>query len=329
MFPFARTGTGTEPRAASAPNVSGPSGLGQSAPGVRRGAERILAALVKSLQTMAGQTTTVEGLVAGVTIEPMRDIVISHRVEHVAATIVSEGLHCTMLALLDATLVHVIVELLAGGSGAEPLPDIPRAATSIDGQYAHTVVTLAAVAIETEWKANGFGQTRATRLEGSFAADVCGARVQQGGVVTLTIGLFGLRGNLKLVLPPAALDAFRDDAGDVEPTPLVVSDPQWGERFKRELGRAPVTVEAFLNIQDLSLGAIATLRPGQVLQIPSGDRCRASLVCDGRVLYRGELGQEQDRYALRLEEAVAEIAPRPSADVPARSRYSSNLTRIN
>ena len=326
MFPFAQTGNGAAPRAPSPSNGSGSAGLGQNAPGLRRGAERVLAALVKSLQTMAGQTTIVEGLVAGITVEPMRDIVASHRAEHVAATIVCDGLRCTLLALLDATLVHVIVELLAGGSGAEPLPDVPRVATPIDGQYAHTVVTLAALAIETEWAANGFGQTRATRLEGNATVDVCGARVQQGGVMSLSIGLFGLRGTLRLVLPPAALDAFRDDVGEPEPEPVLASDPAWSERFKRELGRAPVMVEAFLNIQDLSLGAIASLRPGQVLQIPPGDRCRASLVCDGRIIYRGELGQEEDRFALRLEEVVEHPA-RPSTDLSTRNHRPSNPTR--
>ena len=38
-------------------------------------------------------------------------------------------------------------------------------------------------------------------------------------------------------------------------------------------------------------------------------RMRATLFCDGRLLYRGELGQEEDRYSLRIDEIAPAITP--------------------
>ncbi len=182
MFPFTAAHSG--PRAAPPKSVDSAALLERS-PGLRDGAERALASIVKSLQTMAGQSTTIDGTVAGITAAPMRDLAMAHRPESIAATISCAGLSCTLLVTLDPTLVHGVVELLAGGNGSEPLPSVPRAATSIDQQYAQIVVTLAASAIETEWAANGFGTSRAQRLDGSISADICGPRVSQAGVVTL------------------------------------------------------------------------------------------------------------------------------------------------
>ena len=310
MFPFAAARS--VPRS-TPPKSADSAALVERSPGLRDGAERALASIVKSLQTMAGQSTTVDGMIAGVAATPMRDLVISHRPEAVAATITCAGLSCTLLVTLDPTLVHGIVELLAGGNGSEPLPAVPRPVTSIDQQYAQMVVTLAAAAIEAEWAANGFGTSRAQRLDGGMSADICGPRISQVGVMTMTLGMFGWHGTLSLVLPPVALDAFRHvDA----PAPEVVSarDPAWNAQLQRELGRAPVKVEAYLDAQELSLGAIAQLQPGQLLMLPTSARSRASLVCDGRTLYRGELGQDEERFSLRIDEIVSESARASSAD---------------
>ena len=314
MFPFTAAHSG--PRAAPPKSVDSAALLERS-PGLRDGAERALASIVKSLQTMAGQSTTIDGTVAGITAAPMRDLAMAHRPESIAATISCAGLSCTLLVTLDPTLVHGIVELLAGGNGSEPLPSVPRAATSIDQQYAQIVVTLAALAIETEWAANGFGTSRAQRLDGSISADICGPRVSQAGVVTLALGIFGWRGTLSIVLPPVALEAFRHVDAPA-PEPINTPDPAWNALLQRELGRAPVRVDAYLDAHDLSLGAIAELRPGQLLLLPASAKTRASLVCDGRVLYRGELGQDEDRFSLRINEIISETARASSVDQTTR-----------
>ena len=317
MFPFAAARSSSKAAAPSKPFDR--SALLERSPGLRDGAERALASIVKNLQTMAGQSTTVEGTITGLAAAPMRDVVMAHSPESAAATINCAGLPCTLLITLDSTLVHCIVELLAGGNGNEPLPAVPRTVTSIDAQYAHIVMTLAAVAIEAEWAANGFGTSRAQRLEGGISADICGARVSQVGVVSMALAIFGWRGTLSLVLPPVALDAFRHVVDEPEPDPAPMPDPAWNALLQRELGRAPVRVDAYLDAVDLSLGAISQLQPGQILMLPLSAKSRASLVCDGRTLYRGELGQEEDRFSLRVDEIVAANARATSGEQTTRN----------
>ena len=321
MFPFAAAHTA--PRIAT-PKPADSGALLDRSPGLRDGAERALASIVKGLQTMAGKSTTVEGTIAGLAISPMRDIVMAHRPETVAATISCAGLPCTVLLTLDPPLIHSLVELLAGGDGSEPLPTVPRAVTAIDQQYAQIIVTLAASAIETEWAANGFGASRAQRLD-SISVDVCGPRIAQAGVVTMALGIFGWQGTLSLALPPVALETFRR-VDEPVPEPVRTSDPAWNDLLRRELGRTPVRVDAYLDAQELPLGAIAKLVPGQLLMLPASARSRASLVCDGRTLYRGELGQDEERFSLRIDEIITDAQ---ASSVDRTNRRVNDLARAS
>ncbi len=320
MFPLAsaKTQRADRPR----PARPGEAGAFDGAPLLKEAAERLLAALVKSLGTMAGTTTSVEGALVGFRRVALRDHLASQRPGAVSSALECAGIGCTVLASLDPALVHAIVELLCGGSGGECRPDEMRPATSIDGQYAHTIAALAAAALAGEWQARGFTGAKPVRIEGMPPADVCGAAARDVGVVTLAIAIFGLRGLLTLALPPAALQAFAGEAEAEAPPPS--TDPRWSSQLRQELSRAAVTVDVLLEAMPLSLRQLSELKPGQVLALPAGARTRASLVCDGRTLYRGEIGQDEDRYSLRIDEIAPTAMPSttPPTDIAPRLRRS-------
>ena len=280
--------------------------LQDRAAALKDGADRVIAALVKDLRTMAGTATTIEGLMAGAALEPLREVVAAHPSDAVAGLIECTEIGCKLLVTLDGRLVHSIVELLSGGNGAEPAPETSRPATAIDRQFAQTLVTLAAAAVQTEWSELGFGPTRAVKIDGPLAADLVGGRIQEVAVVRATIVAFGQNGTLRLVLPPAALDRFR---GGKEPA--AGDDPAWRDLLRREIGRAAVTLDAYLDAKPLALSELAALEVGQVLALPSESRTRVSLVCEGRTFYRGEVGLDDASYSVRIEEIVPEPTAAP------------------
>ena len=310
MFPFAK------PEAAQAKRgtwAGGGDGLLQRAPALKDASERVIVSMVKSLQTMAGTATTIEGMTKGLVPAQVRDILAAHRTDSVAALIECASVPCTILVTLDALLVHAIVELLCGGNGAEPLPEEPRDSTPIDQQFAHILVTLASTAIQKEWGTRGFGTVKAVKIEGTIPGDILGARVQDVGLMSVSIAAFGLEGTMRLVLPPAAVDKF-GLADAVAPVASEAPDSNWTVQLQRELGRALVKVDAYLDAKDLTLGSIAELKVGQIITLPPDTRSRAMLVCDGRTLYSGELGQLDERYSLRIDDLLAEPSPPPAPD---------------
>ena len=301
MFPLASAA----PRGATRPRPARPGEAGafEAAPRLKTAAEGLLGALVKSLGTMAGATTTVEGALVGFRTVALRDHLATQRPGAVAAALECAGVDCIVLATLDPALVHAIVELLCGGDGSECRPDEMRPATSIDAQYAHIVATLAAGAIAGEWKSFGFSTAKPVKIDGVPPADICGAVVRDVGIVTLALSIFGLRGLLTLALPPPALAAFASEAAPRDEPAIL--DPAWSSQLRGEVGRAAVTVDVLLDALPLSLRQLSELKPGQVLALPADARTRAALVCDGRTLYRGEIGQDDNRYSLKIDDLVS------------------------
>ncbi len=334
MFPFTlTTATRAQDHGRHGAGASGKSdgkssgksgGLAERAPALAEAAERVLARLVKGLQAMAGAITTIEGAVAGLASEAAAAVVAEHRPEGAAALLECPALGCTLVATLDATLVHALVELLCGGTGTEP-PGAPRAVTPIDRQFAHIAFGLAAGAIQAEWASFGFGAVKATRIEAGLAADIFGMRPVAVGVVDLTLGVFGLHGTLRLALPQVALERF----GSGEASPPVAFDAQWSDLLRAGVGRAPVTLGAYLDAKALTLGSLSALRVGQVLAMTGDARTRACLVGDGRTLYRGEIGQADGRYSLRVDEVTPAILEAGRAAIGASKLQASDSQAFN
>jgi flagellar motor switch protein FliM len=301
MFPFSVA------RSTPAESTAKPADMGSlyaRAPKLRECGEIAVASIVKGLQTMAGPTTTIEGMLAGLISATTRDVVGAHRADSVVGTIVMKDLASMILVTLDGTLVHAVVELLCGGSGTETQPAEPRAATPIDQQFAQIIFTLAAAAVQIEWADLGFGSATAAKMDGMLTADMFGPRVDEVGVIDMTVGIFGLHGTLRLVLPPALLDRF---SGEALAYPQATGvDPNWTSHLHQEIGRAEVALAAYLDAKDIPLGALAGLKVGQILPLPVDARSRATLVSDGAVLYRGEIGRDDTHYSLRIDELVSQ-----------------------
>lgn len=300
MFPFSVSRyTPTDP----APKGPDPDDDYARAPQLRDRGELIVAAIVKNLQAMAGAVTKIEGVVANFSCEQPREVIENSPADSVIGTILLED-GAMVLVGLDGTLVHALVELLCGGKGIEPQPKDPRPSTPIDEQFAQIVFALAATAMQSECGDLGFASAQAARIDGILTPDVFGARVYEVGVLNVTISIFGLHGTLRFILPPAALDRF--EGGGVSFGAESGPDPRWTEELKRELYNAPVSVSAFLEAKELPLGSLAGLKVGQVLQLPQDARFRALLVSEGSVLGRGEIGREENKYSLRVDEFVSE-----------------------
>lgn len=298
MFPLA-----ADRKGAKGTRASGADSLLARAPKLRESADQMIAAIVKGLQVMAGPTTRIEGTVAGFALDRAKAVAAAQKPETAVGAIDLPDLGGAVLATLSPTLVHGIVELLCGGNGVEPPPATSRPVTAIDAQFAQTVVALAAAALQSECAELGLGKARATKVEMPVSDSVFGSNVDEVGIVTLTIGIFGQHGVLRLALPPKALALFAD-ATPARPD-TEAADPAWASRLREELARAPVALAAYLDAKDISLGVLAGLKAGQILALPQDARGRAALMSDGRVLFRGEIGQEDNRFSLRIGEVIA------------------------
>lgn len=315
MFPFAASAKShTFAETGAADSV-----LLACAPKLKEAAERISASLVKGLQKMASKPGVIDGKVRELALREMREVVGAHSPSGIACLINCPTVPCTLLATIDAMMVHGLVDLLCGGSGTELPPTSLRDVTPIDQQFAQIVFTLLAGTIEVDWSDAGFGAAGATKIE-RIAVDVLGLGVREIGCIDLAIGIAGVEGLLRLVLPLTALDRFAGGGEAPLGTDAADSDGVWSSLLHQKLGQAPVQLDAYLDAMGIELGALAALRVGQILALPAAASTRASLVAQGQLLFKGEIGQADDRYTLRIDDVISDVwAPTPVT--PPSSRF--------
>jgi len=90
------------------------------------------------------------------------------------------------------------------------------------------------------------------------------------------------------------------------PDPAVVAvDPLWARGMEDGVARAKLTLSAVLDDFEMSLGDVAGLRVGSVLPLMHGGDGHVRIECVERGVFLCRLGESNKRYALEIEDIIA------------------------
>ena len=81
---------------------------------------------------------------------------------------------------------------------------------------------------------------------------------------------------------------------------------EWTERLGEEVRRSTVTLDAVVPLQQMSLGALSTLRVGQVLEMPAVARSTTRLASRNKALFICEFGKLGQNFSVRIKHPVDE-----------------------
>ena len=81
-------------------------------------------------------------------------------------------------------------------------------------------------------------------------------------------------------------------------------DAYWSQQIKNHIDGASVEIIASVTCPDTTLGVIAGLRPGNVLEIYQSNDSLITLECDEEPIFRGSLGKSGGRFAVEVEATV-------------------------
>ena len=85
-------------------------------------------------------------------------------------------------------------------------------------------------------------------------------------------------------------------------------DPQWTRLMEQGVTRAKLNLTAILDEFQLSLGDVAGLRAGSLLPLSAGGDGHVRIECVERGVFLCRLGERGDRYALEIEDIIANAA---------------------
>lgn len=211
----------------------------------------------------------------------------------------------------DRAFVSTVVEALFGGADEEFGPGKPDGPLSaVETRIAEVAAGQAAEALRA-----GFADILPTAfrfLKVQSKPDLLFLGRPNAAVVvgSLRLVALGHTVGIDLLVPRAALDAFAERLAVLPADEPPCADPRWCEQLEGEVSRALMSLEAVIEMQPMTLGSIAKLQPGALLPLPRNAANNVRLLCEGKDLFRCDLGQSSGFYTVRVEEPTAELPSR-------------------
>ncbi|RUW24113.1 MULTISPECIES: FliM/FliN family flagellar motor switch protein [unclassified Mesorhizobium] len=290
-------GSPSQTRALIIERLVGDSGEAAQVIGVGRGmAERSLPLLQKALSGDLGAPVTVDLQAAEVSRVPDARI---RAGETFAMTIVSSPTSADAMTLvMDAPAIAVMVSALFGGDPDQPVAPIERDLSQIETDVATSVFQEVAVAL------NG-SDRRSLNLRLPIPRAMSGNEARRrvlrdGAAVRIVYGISTPTdtGTVTVMIPQRILLAARGataaQGGDQ------TTEFDWRARFSEEVMRSAVRLEATMPLARLTLGDLAALQTGQVIEFEENAQSQAKLSARDKTLFVCEFGKLGQNYTVRI-----------------------------
>lgn len=106
-------------------------------------------------------------------------------------------------------------------------------------------------------------------------------------------------GRISLYMPQRVI--LRRGADSAEPGESDAQTSEWTARFNEEVMRSKVKLEATMPVGKMSLGSIAALRKGQVIELAKSAPTETLLSAKNKLLFVCEFGRLEQNYTVRIK----------------------------
>jgi flagellar motor switch protein FliM len=226
---------------------------------------------------------------------------------HDALTSASSPISPDALSIrIDPQAVAIFVSALFGAEPEQGIGGIARNLSPVELEVSNLVCRLVATAFNG---AHGPGQKLKLPLPPVLSGDgLKEAAVRDGPAVRIdfAIGPEGSSGRMSLFLPQRVVLRRGDEAASADPAAAEAESAEWAARFNEEVMRARITLEATMPVGRMTLGAIAALRRGQVIELSRTAPTETRLSARNKLLFVCEFGRLDENYTVRIRKPVEE-----------------------
>lgn len=203
-----------------------------------------------------------------------------------------------MTLVIDAQAIAIMVSTLFGGDPDVPASPIERDLSQIETDVSTMVFQEVAQAL------NGSGRRSLDlRLPAPRAMSGTEARhhvLRDGAAVRVVLSVSTPvdSGTITVTIPQRVVLASRGGTASVGEDDHETS---WRARFSEEVMRSTVALEATMPLARLTLGNLANLEVGQVIDLDETAQSRARLSARGKTLFICEFGKLGQNYTVRIK----------------------------
>lgn len=215
---------------------------------------------------------------------------------HAMAVAAAGSVPDALVATMDPDAVALIVSMLFGGDPGIAIARIQRDLSPTETVVAARVFD--AIAASLRQSGGAYGDLGAVQTMSGDDIRIHALRDGPAAHVGLAVSTPAGRGAITLTMPQrlllkATADATAQPAGS--PT------GQWGQRFGEEVMRSGVELQATMPLGRMTLGQIAGLQVGQVIELDADAQSRATLSARKKTLFVCEFGKLGQNYTVRIQ----------------------------
>jgi flagellar motor switch protein FliM len=221
-------------------------------------------------------------------------------------------LHCPdldarALAIFDRPFIDAFAHVAFGAANA---PSARRAerpgrpVTRIETQLVERAARATAQALSAGFDGFIDAAFALERQEQVGDVQILGRRDMAVVTATLRFSAAGESGGMRLLLPQTTLLPIRLKLSKDPEAEAPAIDPRWAKQLKAGVSSALIPINGVLEEFEMTLGEIAELAVGRVLDLPGDAAGRVRLESGGQNLFWCKVIQGEGRYKLEIEETI-------------------------
>ncbi|ALV26321.1 flagellar motor switch protein FliM [Pannonibacter sp. Q-1] len=236
--------------------------------------------------------------------ERIGDVLDVYESNALVAVLYSPEWDTRLLIGFDRDFIFTMIDVLFGADGTEPPIDEERTFSSIETRIARTVFEVAANALQESFSPIAETTLKIERVESRMDFAIIGRRNNPAVVARLLLQAIGRGGEIFVVMPHSTLNPLRQRLSQVLSGEMAGRDKQWTQHFQAEIQRTEVKLQAVLEERELTLGEIANLKIGQIIELQATPRSPVKLECNQQPIFNCRLGQLDGSYTLQVEDLI-------------------------
>ena len=204
----------------------------------------------------------------------------------------------------DRDFIYTMVEVLFGSDGSEPPVEEARGFSSIELRMAQTLFEQVAKALQASFSLVVDTKFKLERIETRMDFAIIGRRNNQAIAAKFLLQALNRGGEMFVIIPQSVLNPMRKALSHVVTGESSGRDPRWMKQIATEVKKTEVTLKAVLEERYLSLGEIADLKIGDVIELQATPRSRVKLESNQQGLFWCHIGQSEGSYVLKVDELI-------------------------
>ena len=204
----------------------------------------------------------------------------------------------------DRDFIYTMVEVLFGSDGSEPPVEEARGFSSIELRMAQTLFEQVAKSLQASFSLVVDTKFKLERIETRMDFAVIGRRNNQAVAAKFLLQALNRGGEMFVIIPQSVLNPMRKALSHVVTGESSGRDPRWMKQIATEVKKTEVTLKAVLEERFLSLGEIADLKVGDVIELQATPRSRVKLEGNQQGLFWCHMGQSEGSYVLKVDELI-------------------------